>query len=305
MKVCFIGAGSIGCRHIKNLKTICPNVSITLFRNTNRELDESILNIVSKIIYDFDLLDEWYDAVFVTNPTHLHYEIIDKFNDKTDYFFIEKPVFDKMDVDVDALIKDNKLYYVACPLRYTKILNRAKEILKDEKVCSARAISSSYLPEWRLGVDYRKTYSAHREQGGGVRIDLIHEWDYLSSLFGIPDDVSCISGKFSSLEIDSEDLAIYIARYKDMTVELHLDYLGRYTQRYLEIFTNSVVYRFDIANSCIYKNGECVEKFTEQPNDKYIKEIEFFLDLMTGKESNTNDIRYALNVMNIANQGEE
>ena len=194
MRVCFIGAGSIGCRHIKNLKFIYPDTEIVLYRKTDRPLDEDVRHMVAKEIYDYNKLDEWYDAVFITNPTNLHYETIKMFNDKTDCFFIEKPIFQSEETNIDGLMKSNNVYYVACPLRYTQVLKRAKELLSNKKIYSARAISSSYLPGWRPGVDYRKVYSAHKEQGGGVRIDLIHEWDYLSALFGIPKEVVCLSG---------------------------------------------------------------------------------------------------------------
>ena len=90
-----------------------------------------------------------------------------------------------------------------------------------------------------------------------------------------------------------------------MMVELHLDYFGRYTQRYLEVFTEECVYKFDIANNCIYKNGECIENYTEEINDKYIMEMKYFLSLINGNEKNTNDMGHALQVMKIANQGEK
>ena len=61
-----------------------------------------------------------------------------------------------------------------------------------------------------------------------VRMD---EWDYLTYLFGFPDEVQCIMGKKSNLEVNCEDIAIYIGEYKEKTVELHLDYFGKQTIR--------------------------------------------------------------------------
>ena len=73
---------------------------------------------------------------------------------------------------------------------------------------SARVICSSYLPDWRPGVDYRTVYSAHKALGGGVTIDLIHEWDYLVDLFGVPQKLYNFKGTYSDLEIDSDDLSV-------------------------------------------------------------------------------------------------
>ena len=78
---------------------------------------------------------------------------------------------------------------------------------------SVRAMCSSYLPEWRPGVDWKKCYSAHADMGGGVDIDLIHEWDYLTYLFGFPHNVYSIRGQFSDVTADSCDNAIYIGEY--------------------------------------------------------------------------------------------
>ena len=304
MKVCFVGVGSIGKRHIKNLVEICKNeneiLEIHLLRSSDRELEEEIICHVKKTVLDIEQLDEKYDAVFVTNPTFKHYDTIKMFIEKTDIFFIEKPVFDRVDRDISCLLMKNKKYYVACPLRYTRVLLEAEKIIKQEQVFSARAISSSYLPNWREGVDYRTTYSAHKEQGGGVKIDLIHEWDYLRALFGEPEKIYSLSGKYSNLEIDSEDLAVYIAKYPDKIIELHLDYFGKITRRNLEVRTSENEYIFDIAGGNILKNGKIFKKFEEKTNDKYKREMQFFYGIFKGTSETTNDLLHAVETIMIA-----
>ncbi len=304
MKVCFVGAGSIGKRHIRNLYQLSKDdnfpVEIHLLRSSDRKLDDDINGIISKVFHESGETDEFYDAIFITNPTYLHYKTILDMKDRSRFFFVEKPVFDDVNVDTSVLDEENNTYYVACPLRYTRVLLRAKEILDKEKVLSVRATSSSYLPDWRPGTDYRTTYSAHKDQGGGVKIDLIHEWDYLIHLFGFPESVKQFYGKYSELEIDSEDIAIYIAEYKDKLIELHLDYFGKLTQRYLEVITTDNVYVFDIANSNIKKNGSIVEEYNEKPNDKYMEEMRYFYKLTNNALPNVNSIRNAVNTMNIA-----
>ncbi len=64
-------------------------------------------------------------------------------------------------------------------MRWCGTMLALKKALPALSVYSARVLCSSYLPGWRPGVDYRTVYSAHKDMGGGVTIDLIHEWDYL------------------------------------------------------------------------------------------------------------------------------
>ena len=109
----------------------------------------------------------------------------------------------------------------------------------------ARVICSSYLPDWRPGVDYRTVYSAHKALGGGVTIDLIHEWDYLVELFGVPEKLYNFKGTYSDLEIDSDDLSVYIAKYPTLLAEVHLDYFGRGYRRSIELFCHDGSYLAD------------------------------------------------------------
>lgn len=304
MKVCFVGTGSIGKRHITNLYNICiqnsEDLTVHVLRNTNRQLDSCLDGMVNKQLFSFNEMDDYYDAIFICNPTFKHYEIIEKLKAYSRYFFVEKPIFDNTEYELEKLkIPENNKYYVACPLRYTEVLLTAKKILEEEDVIGVRAISSSYLPNWRSGVDYRKTYSAKKEEGGGVHLDLIHEWDYLTYLFGFPLKVMSIKGKYSDLDITSEDTAVYIAEYSDKLLELHLDYWGKETKRYFEVWTNSTEYIFDICNKRILKDGKVYEEYKENVNEMYVKEMKNFLDIVKGKKSN-NTLLHAYKVLHIA-----
>ena len=305
MKVCFVGAGSIGKRHIRNFKKLSEEhgffPEIHLLRSSNQRLESDIEQMVYRQWYQSCACTEKYDAIFITNPTCLHYQSLLELKECSDCFFIEKPVFSDIKADLSVFEQPEKnIYYTACPLRYTKVLQMAKQIADSEQVISVRGICSSYLPDWRPGTDYRTVYSACEEQGGGVRADLIHEWDYLSWLFGFPDQVFQMSGKYSDLEIRSRDLAVYIAKYRDKLAELHLDYFGRQTRRSLEMITSDNFYVFDIAGGHILKNGQLYAQFDEKPNDKYMEELRYFYRLMQGREVNANHLQHAVRTMQIA-----
>lgn len=309
LKVCFVGIGSIAKRHIKNLKRVCNNRNIHLdidaVRRKRNAAEETVLGI-RNVYTDYKCLEEQYDVIFITNPTELH---IDTLNDLARYgrnFFVEKPIASIAQIDLAEQFqqKTGSVYYVACPLRYNAVIQYLKKNIQPQDVISVRSISSSYLPDWRPGTDYRNTYSAHKELGGGVSIDLIHEWDYLTYLFGFPDTVQCILGKKSNLEINCEDVAIYIGEYKERTVELHLDYFGRQTIREIMLFTTQDTIVGDIAHNTIHflKAGETIE-FQESRDDFQIRELEHFLDIICGMKQNDSTINHAIKVLKLT-QGE-
>ena len=291
MKFCFVGVGSIATKHINALKKIDPTISIHAFRTGKSKFISNVQNFIDKEVYDFNDLDNSYDAVFICNPTNMHYDTLVKFKDKSNYFFVEKPVFDKNYSEKELEIFADKNIYVACPLRYHKVLQRAKEII-EKKGCpiSARIICSSYLPEWRPSIDYRTNYSAHKDMGGGVSIDLIHEIDYMTYLFGFPTKDHYIKGTFSNLEIDSDDLAVHLFEYPKIIVEMHLDYFGRKNQRYLEMFFNDEVVKCDLNEGKVYHDGPepFVESFDEI--NENIAEMTNFIDFVNNKDCISNNL---------------
>ena len=296
-KVCFIGLGSIASRHMKNLKDIFgEEIEIDVLRSGNgKPLDAALQSMIAQVYYDYANLPTDYDVMFITNPTRLHFDTLLKVQNHAKHFFIEKPVFETGKEDIASLkLKKDSVYYVACPLRYTNVIQYLKENIDFNEVYSMRCISSSYLPDWRPGTDYRNTYSAKKELGGGVSIDLIHEWDYICYLAGQPECVHSFIGRKSNLEIDSDDLAVYIAEYPDKFVELHLDYLGRKSIRKIELFMEDDSIEADlIEQKIVYRKDDRIIDLNENRDSYQKKELLHFFDIVEGKCANDNTVERA------------
>ena len=167
MKVCFVGIGSIAKRHIRNLSDICSERGIDLQIDAFRRFSADKTEGVSDIYNTIESVPSDYDIIFITNPTEKHLETLRLFHDKGKHFFIEKPVVSVNQINEakEFQLHDNAVYYIACPLRYNAVIQYIKEHISVDDVISVRSISSSYLPEWRPGQDYRETYSAYKDMG--------------------------------------------------------------------------------------------------------------------------------------------
>ncbi len=300
--VLIVGYGSMGRRHAKNLTELLPNLlNLDILRHTSDNADAKSKDSEYNFLYLEADLKNSYDAIFITNPTSLHYETLKRLQKYSDAFFIEKPVFMTGEEDSSIFCGPSMKYYVACPLRYTNVIQYMKDNIDFSDIYSLRAISSSYLPDWRPGTDYRRTYSSHKDMGGGVSIDLIHEWDYITYLIGFPDVVKSVISRKSNLEIDSDDVAIYIAEYTDKVVELHLDYFGKKTTRRLELYGKDDTIVADLAEQRItwLSTGKSIELFEKR--DAYQKkELKHFMNIISGSVENDNGIEKACRVLRIA-----
>ena len=281
MEVLFVGLGSIGTRHLRNLFAVAKEKGVQVqadaLRSSMRPLAEDVEGLLRAQYVSYDQLGH-YDAAFITNPTHLHAHTLAELAGRVDCFFIEKPIFEGTGYDLEQLgLGSEQKAYVAAPMRWCGTFLALKERMPDLKPYSVRVICSSYLPDWRPGVDYRTVYSAHKEMGGGVTIDLIHEWDYMVDLFGEPLEAYNFKGTYSHLEIDSDDLSVYIARYPSLLAEVHLDYFGRAYRRSIELFCKEGTVTADFgAGTLTMENGEVIH--CEEPvNQRYLREMAYFL----------------------------
>lgn len=298
MKVCIVGLGSIGQRHLRNLAVVAGRRGLEMSVDVvePRELDYLDAETRRLVSRRFSTLEEIgeYDLVWVANPSQVHHETLMALKDKARRFFVEKPVFTKALRDEDlAPFADEAKFYVACPMRHTRVFLWLAAFVRRNSVYCARAICSSYLPEWRPGADYRRTYAA-QPGSGGVKLDLVHEFDYLFSLFGMPTESRLEEGKFSRLEIASSDVVSFVAKYPSMTLELHLDYFGRAARRQIELFTEDDVVVCDFIKSEVrfLRRGEAVD--LSESRDEYCRrEEDYFLDFALEGKANINSIPHA------------
>ena len=76
MKICIVGLGSIGKRHVRNIRNVLKErqIEFTLdaLRIKGTAADREIEEIISETYRSFEELPDDYNIIFITNPTSLH-----------------------------------------------------------------------------------------------------------------------------------------------------------------------------------------------------------------------------------------
>jgi len=291
LKVLLIGYGSIGKRHYKVLSQMSQVQSIDLVTKQSIQGKVCYKNLES--VEDMNQ----YDYFVIASETNKHFEQL-KFLDKSvksKLIFCEKPLFEsKKDIE----IKNNKVL-IGYVLRFHPLLVQLKESLGDEKIISVNAQCGQYLPSWRPNRDYKESYSAKKEEGGGVLLDLSHEIDYVQWLCGQIDEIKSYQVKISDLKINSDDLTLLIGKTKkDIFVNISLDYISKMTHRRLLIETFEYTYELDfISNRLVKKDKVGLEERYDASNLERNSMFErMHLDIFE-KQKNVCTLKEALAVM--------
>jgi predicted dehydrogenase len=146
-------------------------------------------------------------------------------------------------------------------------------------VVTVLAEVGQYLPDWRPGTDYRKGVSARKDLGGGVLLELSHEFDYLRWFFGDFEVAYCHAGSTGVLDIDVEDRAdVIMAGGNDIVANLHLDFLQRKPTRTCKVIGSDGTLVWDaIGNSvALYGHGKSELLFEDKAGDRN----QMYLDLL-------------------------
>ena len=96
---------------------------------------------------------------------------------------VEKPLFNTIDGFEElrqAVIKFNTFVYVGYMMRFHPLIEKIKTMInKNEfgKLISFQSVWAEYLPNWHPWEDYRDSYAARKELGGGSTLTLSHDID--------------------------------------------------------------------------------------------------------------------------------
>lgn len=315
-KILMIGLGSIGQRHVRNLKKILgDNCEISAYRvrrlqqtfSDTMQIREGVtLESEYNITCYSDLneaLQNKPDLVFVTNITSKHMECALAAAEAGCNIFLEKPVSDSME-GVERLLQLKKekglSIFMGYQNRYHVCIQKLKEYLDEGvlgRLISVDAAFCERLTTMHTYEDYSTTYMARKEMGGGPILNLqIHDLDYLQWLFGMPESIYAVAGKHSSLNIDVEDHAVisYVTTYQGnpLTVTSKTDFI-----QYPPVHTCKVVGEkgkieldFNLAEiKLILEDG--VPVVDEYPdfvrNDMFINELQ---DCLKSMEEGTEEV---------------
>lgn len=308
LNILVIGAGSIGRRHAKNLLAL--GAAVHLF-DINSELLTSICSEYGFnpcVDIDNSLENSHFNGAIICTPTNLHMIYAKKVAEHEVNLFIEKPLSHTLE-GVDDLITliGNKhcIAMVGFMLRFEPGLQYLKTRIEKDNVAFGQVEFGSHMPLWRKDVDYRKVYSANRSMGGGTILDDVHELDYVCWLFGYPESVSSVFGKFSSFEIDVEDTAMINFEYRDKIVSIHSDYLQRKYSRKCKICDREgYTYEWIFGNSVRVcgENGEQVFSYADtfDVNQLYIDEMRYFLECIEKDVQPESGLQNGKKIMEIA-----
>lgn len=301
MKILIIGLGSIGRKHLKAINSILPKAEIFALRSSiNAEFYPGVTNIfkieeIESVVIDFAI---------IANPTSEHKKTIEKILSFGFPLFIEKPISSSLDIEdlINSVDSKRISTYVACNLRFLDCIKFIKDSLlhfTNKKLNEVNVYCGSYLPDWRPNVDFRQTYSANTELGGGVHIDLIHELDYLYWLFGSPGSVVRKFKNHSSLAITAFDYANYILDYDSFCASIVLNYYRRDSKRTLELVFEDETWNIDLLKNQIICNNQIIFSSEQRIADTYQTQMEYYIHCLGEEKETFNTISDAYNVLKI------
>jgi len=296
LRILVVGCGSIGSRHISNLKSFFPGPVEACDLDTERL---SFINekYGAKVYTDLrEALEQKFDAVIISTPPSSHIPIALTSIEHDTHLFIEKPLSNTLDGIKELLEKgkkSDKVIFVGYNFRFHPGIRLVKDKVDSGeigKILSATAEFGQYLPDWRPWQDYRKSYTAGKNLGGGIILDGSHEIDYIRWFLGEVKEVTCFAAKISSLDVETEDVAKILLKFKSGAIAgIHLDFVQRGYTRTCKLIGEEGTIEWSFLGQSVKVYSKDARKWQTlninvELNDMYINEMKHFIRCIRGEE---------------------
>lgn len=297
-----IGCGSIGERHLHNIKKIgIKDIGIL---DTNKTRVDSLSKKYSvKKFYDLDsALSFKPDFSIICTLPESHIPIANSCINSGSHVFVEKPLSSNLKNVIPMLkkAKTKKLKVaVGYNLRFDKGINLLKHKLQRKEIGRPLSILITFghnIKFWRPGTNYKNHYIL--KKGGGIILDGSHEYDYLRWLF--EDEIKsvyCQTRSTDSIKTETESFAsIMLKTKKGLIANLNIDYLRPFYERSCYIIgeKGSLRWEYNLTKSAwstytqkvnskvtlqlLSKSSSQVFNNIIRVNDMYINEIRNFVE---------------------------
>ena len=282
---CVVGLGNIAKRHRKNLKILFP-LSVIISVSASGRVPKSIPDDCDYFAESIsDAVKKCPRYAIIASPATFHADHAAQFIRASIPVLIEKPLTsESQDANILADVARDYGTPVAVGycLRFMPSALRVKALLETYaigKIFNASIISGDYLPNWRPSLDYKSSVSASKNLGGGVLLELSHEFDYVVWLLGdMKVEFSSLSNS-ETLNIDVEAVADVVLKSADNVIcFVHLDFLQSPGHRYVKIIGDKGRLDWDITNNrveLITTDGQEI-KYSEPSWDRN----EMYLDML-------------------------
>lgn len=316
MKGVIFGCGSIGRRHANNLAQR-EDIQLTLFDTDHGRAEQVAAETGANVVLSrSEALEPNPDLTLVCTPTHLHVKHARQALEQSSHVFVEKPISHTPD-GIDELIhlvdEQNRILLVGCNMRFHPPVREITRWLEQEEIGRVQFIRMRFghdLRNWR-DEDYRDSYSASSEQGGGIILDAVHELDLALLWLDSVTSVTAASGQFSNLDVNVEDTAdIILESQQNAACALHFDYLRPRRARTYELIGGDGMIRWDAEGkepeistlTCYSVDGDIRmrESYELSLNEMYTREMEHFLNCVSGTESPAMDAERGASVLHLA-----
>lgn len=288
MKVIVAGAGSIGRRHIANLRTLGVKDIVVLEPDAGRRAF-AVQKLRCRAVASLkEALSPRPAAAVICTPPSSHASLAVKLLAARVPCFIEKPLAHRP-ADAAAILRaarrSRTVAAVGYQLRQAPALQWILRVIKKGtlgRLLYVRAEAGQYLPDWRPWQDYRKSYTARRSLGGGVLRDHSHEIDLVRWLAGDVRKATCVARRLSRLNVDVEDTAeLTLELDSGVLASLHLDMIQRaYKKGCRFVFEKGTIdwdYPSDIRIYTAASKAWKKRRLASRGADFYVAEMRLFL----------------------------